>query len=99
MADRKTEGLEKSHRGGLLSDFFLDGSDATHRAIAIGVVKNGAELDFIGFEAGEITVLVENFSATVAKVVMNFSLHSCINLLVQHFVRGDLGRGQPVRRV
>lgn len=50
MAERKTEeGLEESHRGGLLSDFLLDGSDATHRAIAIGVVEDGAELDFSGF--------------------------------------------------
>lgn len=39
-------------------------------------MKDGAELDFSCFQAGEIAVLIEDFSATVAKVIMNFSLHS-----------------------
>lgn len=57
--------------------FFLDGSDATDWAIPIGVTKDGTELDFSGFQAGEIAVLVKDFSAAVAEVVMDFCLHSC----------------------
>ena len=54
-------------------DFFFDSADSAYRAITGGVVKNGAKLDFSGFQAGEIAVLIENFSATVAKVIMNLS--------------------------
>ena len=67
------------------SNLFLNGADATHRAITIGVVPNSTKLDFCGFEAGEITVLVENLSATVAKVIMNFILHNCKGFMPRTF--------------
>ena len=47
------------------SNFFLNGADAAYRAITIGVMKDGSELDFSRLKAGEVTVLIENLAATI----------------------------------
>ena len=57
-------------------DLFLNGADAAYRAITIGVMKDGSELDFSRLKAGEVTVLIENLAATITEVVVDFCLHN-----------------------